>query len=296
MHNSFDSVNFILGYKCNSRCRHCFVRATPTNQTYLSFDLAVSYAKELAGLPYLKHVYFNGGEPFLYLDPIREITHILSKDFSRTFVISTGAGEFVTKEKTRYLLDSVGKIDELWVSIDTFHLEYFSIQNYLNLESEAQGIPIIYSISYMNLKDFTQTVLLLKKHGLVHRRIVRQPVATHGFAMKLRNVPSFISKEIPSDYKCGETTLLTIWPDGTVTNCSAYSAMSGLLDRHSTLQQAISKNSQEEFLQMRKELPLCAIAKKLNSKGPFNTVSPCSSCKSMLEKITDHRHSGLSQK
>lgn len=285
MSNSFDSVNFVLGYRCNNLCRHCFARATPTNKANLSMDVAIDYSRKLAVLPYLRHVYFNGGEPFLYLDHIRKITRILSQDFPRTFIISTGAGEFTTNKKTRHLLKSAGKIDELWVSIDTFHLEHFSIQNYLNLESEAQGIRIVYSIAYMNLKDFTQTVLLLKKNGLSHRRIIRQPVAAHGFATKLQGVPSFISKKIPNDYKCGEKSLLTVLPDATVTNCSAYSGMSGLIDRYSTLQEAMDKNGKDKLLQMRKKLSICEIAQKLNSEGPFDVISPCSACKSMLEKI-----------
>lgn len=285
MQASFDSVNFILGYRCNNRCRHCFVQATPNNPIHLSAKMAVSYSKQLANLAYLKHIYLNGGEPFLYLESVRTIIEILSKDPSRTFIISTGAGEFTTREKTRYLLDSAGKINQLWVSIDTFHLEHSSIQNYLNLEAEAKDTDIVYSIAYMNLKDLAQTLLLLEQYGLAHRRIVRQPVAPLGFAKKLRGLPELMSQKIPSDYKCGETTLLTIWPDGTVTNCSAYSAMTGFMNRHSNLRQAIKANGHDKILKMRKELPLFAIAQKLNLKGKFNIASPCSSCKSLLEKM-----------
>lgn len=281
------SVNFILGNKCNSNCSHCFSNSVHNSKAKLNEFVAIEYARHISSIESIKEVHFNGGEPLLYLDTLNKVVEIVRSKSTKIIKIATGAGEFSSLESTRQIIKKIRHIDEIWISIDLYHLENISINNYINLNTvikEMENVEVVYSISYKNIKEYAQILNLIKEHNFFYKRIAKQPVFAFGRAINIANITTIMSDEIPDDFRCAEVGVATIWPSGNVSNCSAYATRAGFVKQHSNLLEYFINNKQDEFYKDRCELTLSRIAEKHNLKGDFDVTSPCSTCKSILNK------------
>lgn len=104
--------------RCNLLCQHCYLRATPTKNTYLPLELAIRSLSEVESLG-INTVYLSGGEPFLY-PGLSEILAAVSKQQSFELHVSTNGTLINTREAT--LLKDSGANAQ--VSIDgpeTYH-------------------------------------------------------------------------------------------------------------------------------------------------------------------------------
>ena len=80
-HSNFQLVNrmdiegldFLLTYRCVSRCAHCLYHAGPRIQGVMAADDARSYLEQAGDIQWLS---IHGGEPFIYLDHLLEIIEI----------------------------------------------------------------------------------------------------------------------------------------------------------------------------------------------------------------------------
>lgn len=59
-------IHFLLSYKCDSECDHCFVYSSPQAQGTFTLDQMKKVFDELARIETIEWVYFEGGEPFLF--------------------------------------------------------------------------------------------------------------------------------------------------------------------------------------------------------------------------------------
>lgn len=279
-------VNFILGNRCNSKCGHCFSNSTPESKAKLDESVAVEYANLIRDSDLIKEVHFNGGEPLLYSSTLKKMIDIVNAKHPKIIKLATGAGEFQTVEITRDLLTSIQKIDEIWISIDTYHLEHISLQNYKNFNEVVQtmNVKIIYSISYKNIQEYAQTLRLIQNEKFSHYKITKQPVSSFGRATKIKDLTAYLGHEIPEDYKCFERNIATVWPSGRVTNCSAYAGRSGYAQQHSDLETFIKNNLEDQFFIERTSKTFREMAERRGLSGPFNLTSPCETCKSILNQ------------
>lgn len=291
MERGISEVNFVLGNRCNSECSHCFSMSTPNSGERMDRDTALAYAKQIKEIPSIKTIQFNGGEPFLYLKLMSDVISLASPNGEKTIKIATGAAEFKTMQLAKRMLEMVNQASELWVSIDPYHLKKSSVQNYKNLNSVAKemNISIVYSISFASLKELAETLTIIKQADLTYRKIAKQPVFKYGNAESLKQARECFSAQIPMDFKCGETDIATIWPDGQITNCSAFAGRSGYTPRYNSLNDFLSKNDQDPFFQLRKSCSMKEIAKKLNVSGEFNVTSACATCKNILERTASKK-------
>ncbi len=288
------AVNFILGNRCNSKCSHCFARATPNSQSKLDEQTALNLANQIAVLTQIREIHFNGGEPFLYLPLMQEIAKIVSSKDPKIIKVATGAGEFKTYEGTAAMISRLPRLSELWVSIDNYHLEHIPLANYKNLDTICRQLPIrmTYSITYKTMSELAQTLKIIHSNEFKYDEIIKQPIALFGRATQVRNSRQYTDNYIPSDYRCGEPSIATIWTNGKITNCSAYSARCGLIERHDDFTVFLSKNRTDPYHNLRNSKSLSEIASHLSVTGPFDVTSPCASCKSILSKIQSNtKHS-----
>ena len=59
-------IHFLLSYKCDSECDHCFVYSSPQAKGTFRLDQMKRVFDELAKIETIEWVYFEGGEPFLF--------------------------------------------------------------------------------------------------------------------------------------------------------------------------------------------------------------------------------------
>jgi len=59
-------IHFLLSYKCDSECDHCFVYSSPQAKGTFTLDQMKRVFDELAKIETIEWIYFEGGEPFLF--------------------------------------------------------------------------------------------------------------------------------------------------------------------------------------------------------------------------------------
>ncbi len=59
-------IHFLLSYKCDSECDHCFVYGSPQAKGTFTLNQMKKAFDELAKIETIEWVYFEGGEPFLF--------------------------------------------------------------------------------------------------------------------------------------------------------------------------------------------------------------------------------------
>jgi len=65
-------IHFLLSYKCDSECDHCFVYSSPQAKGTFTLDQISRVFGELARIETIEWVYFEGGEPFLFYPLMHE--------------------------------------------------------------------------------------------------------------------------------------------------------------------------------------------------------------------------------
>ena len=65
-------IHFLLSYKCDSECDHCFVYSSPQAKGTFTLDQIKRALDELAEIETIEWVYFEGGEPFLFYPLMHE--------------------------------------------------------------------------------------------------------------------------------------------------------------------------------------------------------------------------------
>jgi MoaA/NifB/PqqE/SkfB family radical SAM enzyme len=281
-------INYILGNQCNSNCSHCFTNASTVKSKSLTPDIAINVFEKLNANSAINEIHFNGGEPFLYAMEMNEIISKVIKIQPNVVVkIATGAFEFKTESETETILSQIPKIDEIWASIDSFHLKQTSLQNYVNLKKYCtqNKIRLVFSICYTSALDFANMLCLLEENDLIVDEIAKQPVYPFGRAASMNIVP-LIDFTIPKDFYCPETDIVSVWPTGKLTTCSALCARNGKIKKQPGVVELLEHVNNDEHFNLRNKLSFKEIAEVKKIDGPFDISSPCATCSSIIEQWT----------
>ena len=137
-------VDFLLTFKCPSKCRHCSYKAGPERTGYMKLEDAERYLKELTDTQPLQSIGAHGGEPFLYFELLKWIMEKAKElEVSRTWVITNGYWA-KTKEIAKKKLVELKKagLTSITFSVDGFH------QEYIPLESVRNGIEAAATVGF----------------------------------------------------------------------------------------------------------------------------------------------------
>lgn len=103
------SAQFVLSYRCNLRCQHCYI---PAMRDAMDTEEVISAINQLADLRGI-YVRFTGGEPFMRKDLIKILGHARSRNFAVS--INTN-GFFLTEE----VVDGLRNIHPIDVNISLY--------------------------------------------------------------------------------------------------------------------------------------------------------------------------------
>jgi hypothetical protein len=117
-------IHFLLSYKCDSECDHCFVYSSPKAKGTFTLDQMKRAFNELAKIETIEWIYFEGGEPFLFYPLMYEGIKIAHDMGFKTGIVTNAYWAMSAKDAGLWLkpLRDLGVAD-ISISDDAFHHE-----------------------------------------------------------------------------------------------------------------------------------------------------------------------------
>jgi MoaA/NifB/PqqE/SkfB family radical SAM enzyme len=136
-------VHFLLTYRCDIECDHCFVWGSPNAKGVFTFKQICEILAEAKKLKSVDYISIEGGEPFLYYPiMIKAIMESLKLGF-RVEVLSNCYWATCREDAVEWLLPlaEVGKV-ELTVSSDPHHGENWVTAEVKNAVEAAKSLGL----------------------------------------------------------------------------------------------------------------------------------------------------------
>lgn len=114
-------VHFLLTYRCLFSCDHCFVWGDPSANVVFSKRDLDEALNQLAEVPSVRTVYFEGGEPFLYYPLLLHAVRTAAALGYAVGIVTNGYWATSKEDALEYLRPFAGQVTDLTVSTDLFH-------------------------------------------------------------------------------------------------------------------------------------------------------------------------------
>lgn len=117
-------IHFLLSYKCDSECDHCFVYSSPRARGTFTLDQMKKVLEELARIETIEWIYFEGGEPFLFYPLMYEGIRIAHDMGFKTGIVTNAYWATSEEDAELWLkpLHDLG-ISDISISDDALHYE-----------------------------------------------------------------------------------------------------------------------------------------------------------------------------
>jgi hypothetical protein len=117
-------IHFLLSYKCDSECDHCFLYCSPRAKGTFTLDQMKRAFDELAKIETIEWVYFEGGEPFLFYPLMHEGIRIANNMGFKTGIVTNSYWAISEGDAQLWLkpLRDLG-VSDISISDDELHFE-----------------------------------------------------------------------------------------------------------------------------------------------------------------------------
>jgi hypothetical protein len=117
-------VHFLLSYKCDSECDHCFVYSSPRAKGTFTLDQMKRVFNELRKIEAIESVFFEGGEPFLFYPLMHEGIKMAGDMGFKTGIVTNAYWATLEEDAELWLepLHDAG-LSDISISDDAFHYE-----------------------------------------------------------------------------------------------------------------------------------------------------------------------------
>lgn len=139
-----NGLHLMLTYQCTFECDHCFAWGSPWQSGTMTLDTIRIILNQAKDAGFVKWIYFEGGEPFLYYQTMLAGIN-LAYDLGFNLGIVTNSYWATSEEDALLWLSPLeGKIQDLTISSDLFHFsEKVSQQSrYVSKIANQLNIPI----------------------------------------------------------------------------------------------------------------------------------------------------------
>lgn len=119
---NLSGLHFLLTYKCNAQCGHCFLSCGPDRSGEMTFDEGKKYIDESAAIPSINYFYIEGGEPFLNQDLVARIIEYSTQKGYWIGVLSNGYWAKSVEKGMDVLRPMIeAGLQDIGISTDAFH-------------------------------------------------------------------------------------------------------------------------------------------------------------------------------
>ncbi len=151
-----NGLHLLVTYKCNARCRHCFLSAGPEHSRVISRERGLALIQEASELSEIDHLFLEGGEPFLFPDLMLELVKAATVGGLWVGALSNG---FWAHSRPAVLarlepLAAAG-LRSLSISTDSWHEEFVSREKAVRAATIAQELGISADIMVCNPLNVT---------------------------------------------------------------------------------------------------------------------------------------------
>ena len=117
-------IHFLLSYKCDSECDHCFVYSSPKAKGTFTLNQMKKVFNELSKIETIEWIYFEGGEPFLFYPLMHEGIRVAHDMGFRTGIVTNAYWATSEEDAALWLkpLHDLG-VSDISISDDALHYE-----------------------------------------------------------------------------------------------------------------------------------------------------------------------------
>ena len=309
-------ASFLITFRCPSMCEHCAYNAGPEQVGHIDLNDAERWLTELVETPRFEWLTLHGGEPFLYMDEMKEILRMAKElDIPKRGAITNSywaETPQIARETLKSLSDS--GLNRITFSVDGFHQQYIDINNVkFGIEAAISvGIDKVWVDSYylesldsQNMYDRLTKSTLGAVKGINGVEYSMYQVDFEGRGA--RSLPRYapMSSMIPSG-KCvlpywlggdlRNPEVIEIDFEGNITLCPGLcignantNSLSKILTRYTLTEHPIVRILAEEG-----PIGLHKLAKQLGLQPDLNFVNECHLCFEMRKLLHDHYPDSLS--
>lgn len=115
-------IHFLLTYKCNFECDHCFLYCGPHAEGTFTINQVDQVLEEAIRIGTVEWIYFEGGEPMLFYPLLVESVRRANQKGFQVGIVTSGYGA-LTEEDAELWLKPLGEAGLTFLSIsnDAFH-------------------------------------------------------------------------------------------------------------------------------------------------------------------------------
>ncbi|UCH88162.1 MAG: radical SAM protein [Thermoplasmata archaeon] len=138
-------IHFLLTYKCNMECDHCFVYSAPSSRGTFTLDQLRKVFSEIEKIGTIEQVYFEGGEPFMFYPLMLEGIKLAAAQDLEIGIVTNSYWATSDEDAELWLKPLEGmKLVDLSVSDDTFHYgeDEPNPTRFVEVAAEKLGIPV----------------------------------------------------------------------------------------------------------------------------------------------------------
>ena len=151
-----EGVHFLLTYRCDIECDHCFVWGSPRSRGVFTLEQIRSILHEAKKLKTVTRISFEGGEPFLYYPIMVKAAKEAAKLGFSVEVLSNCYWASSPEDAGEWLLPFADTKDlSLSLSSDLYHGEDWEIEAVSNAVQAANSLKMkagVISVEYPNAK------------------------------------------------------------------------------------------------------------------------------------------------
>ena len=150
-------LHLLLTYKCNARCRHCFLSAGPERSEVFSEALALKVVEEAGDLPAINHLFLEGGEPFLYPKLMEAVIARATGLGLWTGALTNGFWA-VSDEKAKRVLEPLAAagLQSLSISTDAWHEEFVPLARVEAAAEAAAALGVAVDVMVCGVTALTE--------------------------------------------------------------------------------------------------------------------------------------------
>jgi len=119
-----NGIHFLLTYKCNYECDHCFLYCGPHSEGTFTLKQIRAVLDEAVKIGTIEWIYFEGGEPFLFYPIMLEGIKLANEKGFKIGIVTNSYWATCTEDAEVWLksLSDLG-VKDFTVSDDEFHFE-----------------------------------------------------------------------------------------------------------------------------------------------------------------------------